>query len=139
MILSLPQNKTSRSWGGALQQTASLHNQEPEFEVKEAETKHPRANTGRMLESLRVSTPSINHSKPHQEEEASSLLRVGDRGMRLNRRARGSSGFEGKCGSARGVCERDRGRQMPETGGSRRSSPRCLPEWASATDMWDPE
>jgi hypothetical protein len=78
MILSLPQNKRHPALGGgALQQTASLHNQEPEFEVKEAETKHPRANTGRMLESLRVSTPSINHSKPHQEEEAVGLTPTG--------------------------------------------------------------
>jgi hypothetical protein len=140
MISSLSQKKTHLSWaGGHCSKQLFCNNQDPEFEVNEAETKHLRANTGRNLESLRVSSPCINHSKPHQEEETSSLLRVGDRGMRLNRRARGSSGFEGKCGSARGVVKRDRGRQMPGTEGSPRSSPRCLPEWASATDMWDPE
>jgi hypothetical protein len=89
MILSLPENKRHPSLSWTLQQTTSLRNQEPEFELKEAETKHPRANTGRKLGSLRVSSPCINHPKPRQEEEVSSLLRVGGRGVRLSRRARG--------------------------------------------------
>jgi hypothetical protein len=42
-MITSSEQKTSLSW--ALQQTTSLRNQEPEFELKEAETKHPRANT----------------------------------------------------------------------------------------------